>query len=100
MVAAVVHVFKRVAVDGPLESLDVLRVLADAKDHVQMRSDDEELGENRVLVVAIDFLEIAFRTARFGSDPATAGGDVPSANWYIAKTSLSVISVFKPKWTL
>ena len=58
VVAAVVDVVERLAVDEPLEGLDVAGRLADPKHHVQVRPVDEELGEAGILVVAVDLLKV------------------------------------------
>ena len=58
VVAAVVLIDQFVALQRPLERLDVRRVGADAKDHEQVRPENRELGERGVPVVAVDFLKV------------------------------------------
>ena len=57
--AAVVHVGQRaVLTHQPFEDLDVPGHLADPEDHEEVRSDDAELGEDRVLVVLEQLAEV------------------------------------------
>ncbi len=58
VVAAVVHVLQRVALDEPLERLDVRDVPADLEDHEQVWADDRELREDRAAVVFVEVGEV------------------------------------------
>ena len=60
VIAAVVDVREPLVGDEPLERLNVGDVLANPEDHVQMRPAHEELGEDRVLVIAVDVAEVFF----------------------------------------
>ena len=62
VIATVVDVLQLVVADYPLERLNVFDRLPDAEVHVEVRADDQKLGEHRVSVVSIDLLEIALET--------------------------------------
>ncbi len=59
MFAAVIDVPQRFALHLPLKGFHIGGCFADLKDHVQKGAGMEELRETRVLVVAIEFREVA-----------------------------------------
>ena len=63
VIAAIVEVMQRFAVDQQFERLDIRGCLADLKHHVQVRPDEMKLGKPCVLVVFVKLEEILLERA-------------------------------------